>query len=153
MRIGEYFVKHKYVSNAMLSKALEIQTQSEGKLIGDILVDLGAILKEDLKKHIDEFVDTCIGEARKGVVKIGEYFVKNNFITRETLVKALEIQKQNKGKLIGDVLVEMGAVSKEDLKKYVNAFINTSIGEAKRWLKQGNVDMIVSKYVSIDEED
>lgn len=153
MRIGEYFVKHKYVSNAMLGKALEIQSHSEGKLIGDILVDMGVILKEDLKKHIGEFVDTCIAEARKGVVRIGDYFVENNHITKETLVKSLEIQKHNKGKLIGDILVEMGAVSKEDLKTHVNAFINTSIGEAKRWLKQGNVDMIVSKYVSIDEED
>lgn len=42
---------------------------------------------------------------------IGQYLVERNLITEEQLQQALAKQKETKGKLFGDVVIEMGLVS------------------------------------------
>ncbi|MFT3951349.1 MAG: ATPase, T2SS/T4P/T4SS family [Oscillospiraceae bacterium] len=44
---------------------------------------------------------------------IGQYLIEKNLITEEQLQKILERQKEQKGRLFGDVIVEMGYVSDE----------------------------------------
>ncbi|MFQ5963854.1 MAG: hypothetical protein ACE5KZ_06180 [Candidatus Scalinduaceae bacterium] len=52
-------------------------------------------------------------------MKIGEFFVKNNYVTQEEVNEALELQKSNKGKYIGEILVEMKVITREQLIEYV----------------------------------
>ena len=52
-------------------------------------------------------------------MKIGEYFVKNNYVTQEKVNEALELQKHNKGQYIGEILVKMNVITREQLIKYV----------------------------------
>ncbi|MEE9604680.1 MAG: hypothetical protein V3V70_03835 [Candidatus Scalindua sp.] len=52
-------------------------------------------------------------------MKIGEYFVKNNYVTQEKVNEALELQKRNKGQYIGEILVKMNVITREQLIKYV----------------------------------
>ncbi len=52
-------------------------------------------------------------------MKIGEYFVKNNYVTQEEVNEALELQKCNKDQYIGEILVKMNVITKEQLIKYV----------------------------------
>ena len=83
-------------------------------------------------------------------MKIGEYFVKNDYITQQALDDALELQKQNKDKRLGELLVDMGAVLKEDLSKYVFNFMenveNANLSDAADWLDQDDVDALFDKY-------
>jgi len=48
-------------------------------------------------------------------MKIGEILVKNGCLTAADLEKALQIQKKNSGRLLGEILIETGAVSEEEL--------------------------------------
>ena len=52
-------------------------------------------------------------------MKIGEYFVKNNYITQEEVNEALELQKRNKDQYIGEILVKMNVITREQLITYV----------------------------------
>ncbi len=52
-------------------------------------------------------------------MKIGEFFVKNNYVTQEEVNEAIELQKRNKDQYIGEVLVKMNVITREQLIKYV----------------------------------
>lgn len=86
-------------------------------------------------------------------MRIGEFFVENNHITKESLSKALEVQKNDNAKPIGDILVEIGAISKENLIKYVNDYINANLEEARQWLNQDTVDSMINKYTHLRDGD
>lgn len=90
-------------------------------------------------------------------MKIGEFFVKNNYITQQALDDALELQEQNKDKRLGELLVDMGAVLKEDLSKYIFNFmenaVDANLADATDWLDQDGADALFDKYrlsVNID---
>lgn len=78
-------------------------------------------------------------------MKIGEYLTDNGHITPEALNEALELQKHCKGKHVGDILVDMGVISKEDMSKYVSAYVSANIGDTAKWLKQKEVDSFFPK--------
>ncbi|MFQ5963800.1 MAG: hypothetical protein ACE5KZ_05905 [Candidatus Scalinduaceae bacterium] len=52
-------------------------------------------------------------------MKIGEFLVKNNYVTQEEVNEALEFQKRNKDQYIGEILVKMNVITKEQLIEYV----------------------------------
>ncbi len=52
-------------------------------------------------------------------MKIGEYFVKNNYVTQEEVNEALELQKRNKVQYIGEILVQMNVITREQFITYV----------------------------------
>ncbi len=52
-------------------------------------------------------------------MKIGEFFVKNNYVTQEEVNEALELQKHSRDQYIGEILVKMNAITREQLIKYL----------------------------------
>ncbi len=52
-------------------------------------------------------------------MKIGEFFVKSNYVTQEEVNEALELQKRNEDQYIGEILVRMNVITKEQLIQYV----------------------------------
>ena len=78
-------------------------------------------------------------------MRIGEYFVKKKYITQETLDEALRLQKSCKGQRIGDILVNMGEISKGNLIKYVSNYIDDSVRHTGSWLKQEDIDKLFDK--------
>lgn len=83
-------------------------------------------------------------------MKIGEFLVKNNYISQETLNEALSLQMHDKNLRVGELLVKMEAITKKDLLQYINEYIKVAadidMGEAKDWLSQDQVDSMFSKY-------
>ncbi len=83
-------------------------------------------------------------------MKIGQYLVNNEYITEEDLLKALIAQKREKNTLLGEIIVRMGKISKEDLEKYIDDYIknykNTIINETSRWLGQDEVDILKMQF-------
>ncbi|MEE9604875.1 MAG: hypothetical protein V3V70_04810 [Candidatus Scalindua sp.] len=55
-------------------------------------------------------------------MKIGEFFVKNNYVTQEAVNEALELQKRNRGQYIGEILVKMNVITGEQLITYVSEY-------------------------------
>jgi len=89
-------------------------------------------------------------------MKIGEFLVKNNYISYDTLNEALKLQKQNKNLRLGEILVKMKIITVHDLRKYIDEYINATsdfnIMEAKEWLSQEEVDSLFSKYVDKNQK-
>ncbi len=80
--------------------------------------------------------------------KIGRFFVENGIITDSQLKEALELQKDNKDRLLGEILVTLGFMTKEDLIMALEMYMmmtdsdNLGIDE---WLDQDEIDMMLKK--------
>ncbi len=72
----------------------------------------------------------CAG--RKAKEKLGELLIRAGFIAREELELALEIQKRTLRRL-GDILVEMGVVSKGDLREMTALQMTETVYKLFHW--------------------
>lgn len=87
-------------------------------------------------------------ESSKRVKRVGEFLVENKIITQTQLKEALELQKDNQGRLIGEILVTLGYISKEDLVMALEMYIvdsDVNPSHVDEWLDQDEVDMIIER--------
>ena len=85
---------------------------------------------------------------RQADKKIGEFLIENEIITQDQLNEALELQRDNPERLIGEVLVTQGVLSKETLVMALEMFMMvTDIlpDHVDEWLDQEEVDMLLDK--------
>jgi hypothetical protein len=81
-------------------------------------------------------------------VKVGEFLKQKGVITEEQLDEALKLQSDNPDRVIGEILVTIGLVSKEELIMLLEMFImetNADISVVDEWLDQDEIDMIMEK--------
>ena len=80
--------------------------------------------------------------------RIGEFLIENGIINHYQLAEALELQKDNPDRRIGEILVTLGALSKEDIVMAIEMYMmmtdtdNIGIDE---WLDQDEVDLMMKK--------
>lgn len=80
--------------------------------------------------------------------RVGEFLVENKIITIAQLKEALELQKDNKERLIGEILVTLGYLTKEDLVMALEMYIvdsDVNPSHVDEWLDQDEVDMIIER--------
>jgi hypothetical protein len=80
--------------------------------------------------------------------KIGEFFIENSVINPFQLDEALELQTFNKGRLLGEILVTMGYISKEKLIMSLEMYMMTTDSDKigiNEWLDQDEIDIIIKK--------
>lgn len=80
--------------------------------------------------------------------RIGEFLVENKIITRSHLDDALDMQKYNKDRLIGEILVTQGVLSKEQLIMSLEMYLMMNDLQPEHfdeWLDQEEVDMIIDR--------
>ena len=65
--------------------------------------------------------------------RLGELLVKNNVIDREQLSVAMERQAHEKGKKLGELLVDGGALTQEDLERYISMQIEEAVYHVFQW--------------------
>ncbi|HPS58651.1 MAG TPA: hypothetical protein PK514_11155 [Spirochaetota bacterium] len=78
--------------------------------------------------------------------RIGKFFVENGIINHTQLKEALELQSDNKDRLLGEILVTMGILSKEDLIMAIEMYMmmtDTDEMGIDEWLDQDEVDMML----------
>jgi len=81
-------------------------------------------------------------------MRVGEFLVNNGIITGKLLKDALDMQKDNPSRLIGEILVTMGALSKEQLIMALEMYLmetDVNPGHVDEWLDQDEVDMMIEK--------
>ena len=81
-------------------------------------------------------------------MRVGEFLVNNGIITGKLLKDALDMQKDNPSRLIGEILVTTGALSKEQLIMALEMYLmETDInpGHVDEWLDQDEVDMMMER--------
>jgi hypothetical protein len=80
--------------------------------------------------------------------KIGEFFIENGIIDQSQLNDALELQRDNPDRRIGEILVTLGALTKEDLVMAIEMYMmmtdSDDIG-IDEWLDQEEVDLMMKK--------
>lgn len=106
-RIGDYLIEKGLIAKKQLNEALEHQ-KKEGKLLGQILLELGYIGQEKL-------VQALIDKTNKP--KLGEWLVSKNLLSPANLKIALRFQ--SRGRRIGEILVELGYISRDKLDEVI----------------------------------
>ncbi len=85
---------------------------------------------------------------RENDTKIGEFLVNNNIITESQRQSALELQKDNPGRLIGEILVTLGVLTKEDLVMALEMYMvmyDILPEHVDEWLDQDEVDLLIER--------
>ncbi len=59
MKIGEYLVKEKHITEDVLWQALAVQKRNVSMLLGEIIVEMKELSKADLEKHIEAYLIMC----------------------------------------------------------------------------------------------
>ena len=65
--------------------------------------------------------------------RLGDLLVANGAIDREQLETAIQQHRRDKGKLLGEVLVEMGALTQDELHKYISIQIEEAVYRIFQW--------------------
>lgn len=85
---------------------------------------------------------------KKSDKKVGEFLVENSIITSIQLKDALDMQKDNPGILVGEILVTQGAISKEELIMALEMYLMVTGLQPEHvdeWLDQDEIDMLQEK--------
>jgi hypothetical protein len=80
--------------------------------------------------------------------RIGEFLVENKIVTRAQLDDALDMQRFNKDRLIGEILVTQGVLTKEHLIMSLEMYLMMNDLQPEHfdeWLDQDEVDMIIDR--------
>ncbi len=81
-------------------------------------------------------------------IKVGDFFVENKIITQNQLNEALDLQRDNADRLIGEILVTQGILSKDQLVMALEMYLmvtGVQPSHFDEWLDQDEVDMILDK--------
>jgi Ca2+-binding EF-hand superfamily protein len=80
--------------------------------------------------------------------KIGEFFIENGIIDQSQLDDALALQKDNPDRRVGEILVTLGALTKEDLVMAIEMYMMMTDADdigIDEWLDQEEVDLMLKK--------
>lgn len=83
--------------------------------------------------------------------RIGKFFIENGIINEAQLKEALELQADNKERLLGEILVTMGVLSKEELIMAIEMYMMMTDSDEMgidEWLDQDEVDLMLKNLES-----
>lgn len=89
-----------------------------------------------------------MGSSDKKDVRVGEFLVENGIITSDQLDSALKMQVDNEERLIGEILVTLGFLSKEEMIMAFEMYLmitDTPVSHVDEWLDQDEIDMIMTR--------
>ena len=106
-RLGELLKDRRLVDEAALQEALRVAKQT-GKKLGEVLVESGAVSAQDVMETLRD------GQLGLKNIKLGQLLKDRRLVDEAALQEALRVASQT-GKKLGEVLVESGAVSAQDV--------------------------------------
>ncbi|HOM86541.1 MAG TPA: hypothetical protein PLH80_00020 [Spirochaetota bacterium] len=80
--------------------------------------------------------------------RVGRFLVENNIVTEKQLQEALELQHDNPERLIGEILVTLGVLTKEELIMALEMYMMTTDAvpdHVDEWLDQDEIDLLMDK--------
>lgn len=80
--------------------------------------------------------------------KVGTFLVENGIVSQDQLQEALELQHDNPERLIGEILVTLGVLTKEDLVMALEMYMMTTDAmpeHVDEWLDQDEIDLLMEK--------
>lgn len=160
-RLGEILLSAKKITAFQLEEALTIQKKT-GQKLGEILVKLGYISERELKVAL--LLQDTSKKPIPHELRIGNILLSTGIITDKQLNNAIKAQKTYRDKPLGEILLNLGYISENDLekglilqKKLLTAFItfffaltplvNVEVLEAKDVKDLTNSKVTVTAYV------
>lgn len=125
LAIGKILVTKRFITNAQLAEALKVQREKNSIKIGDLMVSLGYLSDEQLDIIIKK--QKNIRESKGENLSFGAIVLKENFVSKIKLEKALKIQNRQYCAKLGDTLLEMGYITPEQLAVAIK--IQDSVGQ------------------------
>ncbi len=92
-----------------------------------------------------------MSEVQKENKLVGDFLVENGIINQDQMNQALLLQKDNAERLIGEVIVSLGFLSKEDMIMALEMYLmttDTMPTHVDEWLDQEEIDLIMGKINS-----
>lgn len=105
--LGELLIDEHITSAESVKQALEQQKSLKDKPVGTILMEQD---KLDLKE-----IESALALQKKRRKPLGEILIEAELIREEDLQRALEEQKKNRSLKVGQILINMGVVSAEEV--------------------------------------
>ncbi len=138
LKLGEILLKRRVINAKQLYEALEKQKNTiRQETLGNTLVKLGYVSHRELRQEILQ------------MGRIGELLVKHDLITRSQLRRALARQEKKTYKaLLGDVLIEMGFITEDQLERVSQEFTEQIVESnliSKEQLETAKKEMAKSK--------
>lgn len=112
--LGEQLVKTSHIKPEHIDRAVQQQEVLRNKKIAEYPEIRAALNSEDLKKILKS-QSSYIISGEQHIPRIGEMLIDEHLISQVQLDKALAEQNRDRSKKIGQILVEMNAISTETL--------------------------------------
>ncbi|MBN1273919.1 MAG: hypothetical protein JXB26_16770 [Candidatus Aminicenantes bacterium] len=125
--LGKILMNQKKITENQLDHALKQQSEIRNKKIGTILLEEEIINKKQL--------DDSLEKQRIIPKLLGEILIEAGYITKEQLVRALQIQHENRGKRLGQILVELKYLTPNDICIALSSQLNYP------WIDLSSVDI------------
>jgi len=110
--LGEILEKKGIVPHSNIEEALEKQRSLKSKRVGEILSEQNQIKIDDVENVIRK---SCLEGKIPPNTRVGDILISEGLITRQQVDKALASQKTGKRKKIGELLMECGFVSEDQI--------------------------------------
>ncbi len=111
--LGDALIETQQLDAETLRDAIDSQTKSRDKRLGEYLQETAVVSDKDLHKFLDQTGRKTL-DGR--TVKIGETLIKEGVVTESQLERALNAQKADRSKKIGQILVDHDVISADQLK-------------------------------------
>ncbi len=106
-KIGDTLVKEGMITQQELVNGLEKQKELKNRPLGEFFVEQGLLDRPELRKALDR--------QQKKSDKIGDILLAAGAITNNQLEEALEIQKKDRQKRLGQILIDMNIINEDML--------------------------------------
>src|SRR6478609_1171266 len=111
---GAFLVAEGYITEGQLQLALEHQTRLRQARLGDILVARGSIPRPMLERAV---LDQMELSGRR--LRLGEFLVGEGLVRQSDLDGALAHQERERGKRLGEIIIELGFLDSTKLSEAV----------------------------------
>jgi hypothetical protein len=112
-RFGEFLVDEGYVTEEELERGLAYQRELRTLRLGELLLRAGVLRQSDLTRLVEEhLVQIGRGLTR---LRFGEWLAEEGHVTPMQVQRAVWRQWQYRNRRIGEILVEMEALSQARL--------------------------------------
>lgn len=125
-RLGDMFVQNRLVTEDILQNVLNKQYQLRKLRLGTILAKREKLLQKDIEKALQQAGSK---EAKSSGLHAGDILIRAGLVPPDAIKRSLAIQRQLRQVKVGELLLEMGYLTEEQLlrvlaEKFRKRFIN-----------------------------
>jgi len=140
-QLGQILKDNEKLSEEGLKLGLEEQSKKRSRPLGEYLKDKGIVNEVDLENILAQQKKTS--DFPK--VRLGELLISEGLISDKELNEALDLQKTDRERRLGDILIDIGATTQDA----VHSALASKLGLAFVKLKEFSIDIDVLDYIPV----